>query len=107
VLIALTGAVWIDSAIAAVFGLFIGYTGYTIVRQITRRHYGRSGHDLLKSMVAVLNDHRRQNWIDMHNLRVIKYGAVLHVDCHLTVPWYLNVHQAHAKSTSWENVDPG
>jgi hypothetical protein len=20
---------------------------------------------------------------------------VLHVDCHLTVPWYLNVHQAH------------
>jgi hypothetical protein len=52
---------------------------------------------LLKSMVAILNNHRRQNWIDMHNLRVIKYGAVLHVDCHLTVPWYLNVHQAHSE----------
>jgi hypothetical protein len=26
---------------------------------------------------------------------VIKYGNVLHVDCHLTVPWYLNIHQAH------------
>ncbi len=32
---------------------------------------------------------------DLHNLRVIKYGNVLHVDCHLTVPWYLNLHQAH------------
>lgn len=35
--------------------------------------------------------------MDMHNLRVIKYGAVLHLDCHLTVPWYLNVHEAHAE----------
>ena len=33
--------------------------------------------------------------MDLHNLRVIKYGNVLHVDCHLTVPWYLNVAQAH------------
>ncbi|HEY0434086.1 MAG TPA: cation transporter dimerization domain-containing protein, partial [Chitinophagaceae bacterium] len=28
-------------------------------------------------------------------LRVIKYGSILHVDCHLTVPWYMNVHEAH------------
>lgn len=33
----------------------------------------------------------------MHNLRVIKYGSTLHVDCHLTVPWYLNIHEAHAE----------
>ena len=33
----------------------------------------------------------------MHNLRVIKYGIVLHIDCHLTVPWYLNVHEAHTE----------
>jgi cation diffusion facilitator family transporter len=97
VLIALTGAVWIDSAIAAVFGLFIGYTGYTIVRRSLAGIMDEADMTLLKSMVAVLNDHRRQNWIDLHNLRVIKYGAVLHVDCHLTVPWYLNVHQAHSE----------
>ena len=35
------------------------------------------------------------NWIDLHNLRIIKYGATLHLDCHLTVPWYFNVHEAH------------
>ena len=26
---------------------------------------------------------------------IIKYGSILHLDCHLTVPWYFNVHEAH------------
>jgi hypothetical protein len=50
---------------------------------------------LLGKMVNVLNQARRDCWVDLHNLRVIKYGNTLHVDCHLTVPWYLNVNQAH------------
>ena len=52
---------------------------------------------LLKKMIRVLDNHRRQNWVDLHNLRVIKYGGRLHVDSHLTVPWYLNVHEAHVE----------
>lgn len=51
--------------------------------------------DLLKRIVNVLNKYRQENWVDLHNLRIIKYGAILHLDCHLTVPWYLNVHEAH------------
>jgi hypothetical protein len=51
--------------------------------------------ELLNKLVVVLNNNRRDNWIDLHNLRVIKYGAVLHIDCHITVPWYMNVIQAH------------
>ena len=31
----------------------------------------------------------------LHNLRVIKYGSTLHIDCHLTLPWYLNISEAH------------
>jgi divalent metal cation (Fe/Co/Zn/Cd) transporter len=52
---------------------------------------------LLSRMVQVLNSNRRENWVDLHNLRVIKYGSILHVDCHLTVPWYLNINQAHVE----------
>lgn len=95
ILIRVTGALWIDSAVAIVFGLFIGYTGYTIVRKSLAGIMDEADMSLLKRMVTVLNESRRDNWIDLHNLRVIKYGAVLHVDCHLTVPWYLTVHQAH------------
>ena len=53
--------------------------------------------DLLNKMVHILEQNKQENWIDLHNLRVIKYGNVLHVDCHMTVPWYLNIHQAHAE----------
>ena len=53
--------------------------------------------ELLQKLVAVLNFSRRENWIDLHNLRVIKYGIVLHIDCHLTVPWYMNVIEAHSE----------
>ena len=49
----------------------------------------------LAKMVELLNKNRRENWVDLHNFRVIKYGSVLHLDCHLTVPWYLNVNEAH------------
>jgi hypothetical protein len=52
---------------------------------------------LLTRMVQVLNENRKENWVDLHNLRVIKFGSILHVDCHLTVPWYLNVNEAHGE----------
>ena len=52
---------------------------------------------LLNSLVDSLNKNRQENWIDLHNLRFIKYGSTLHCDCHLTVPWYLNVNEAHAE----------
>src|SRR5690606_32689660 len=44
------------------------------------------------------NENRRKNWIDLHNLRIIKYGSVLHIDCHLTLPWHLNVREAQEES---------
>lgn len=86
---------WIDSGVAILFGGFILVTGYKIIRSSLAGIMDEADMGLLKSMVAILNEHRRDRWIDLHNLRVIKYGAVLHVDCHLTVPWYLTVHQAH------------
>ncbi len=95
VLIAVTGYVWIDSVAAIGFGLFIILTGYKIVRKSLAGIMDEADMILLGKMVDVLNKARQDNWIDLHNLRVIKYGNVLHVDCHLTVPWYLTVHQAH------------
>jgi len=92
-----TGYQWIDSAVAIVFGIFIVYTGYKITRQSIAGIMDEADEKLLARMVELLNKTRRENWIDLHNLRVIKYGSVLHLDCHLTVPWYLNVNEAHAE----------
>jgi len=95
-LISFTKLLWIDGAIAIVFGFIIIYTGYRILRRSVAGIMDEADEELLEKMVQVLNANRKENWVDLHNLRVIKYGSILHVDCHLTVPWYLNVHEAHA-----------
>ena len=94
-LISFTGLMWIDGVVAIGFGLFIIYTGYKILRISLAGIMDEADMVLLEKMVDVLEKSRHDNWIDLHNLRVIKYGNVLHIDCHLTVPWYLNIHQAH------------
>jgi cation diffusion facilitator family transporter len=96
-LINFTGYLWIDGVVATIFGLLIIYTGYRIIRQSLAGIMDEADMVLLTDMVKLLNDNRRDCWVDLHNLRVIKYGNTLHVDCHLTVPWYLNVHQAHSE----------
>lgn len=85
----------LDSIVAMGFALFIIYTGYTIIRSSLEGIMDKADKELLHKLVAHLNQHRRVNWIDVHNVRIIKYGSVLHLDAHLTVPWYLNVHEAH------------
>jgi len=95
VLILLTGYVWLDGTVAILFAVFIIYTGYRIMRSSIAGIMDEADKELLTKMVRILNSKRRDNWIDLHNLRVIKYGGQLHVDCHLTVPWYLNVLEAH------------
>lgn len=94
-LIAVTHQRWIDSAMAIGFGSFIVYTGYKITRSSLAGIMDEADMLLLDKLIEGINKHRRQNWVDLHNLRVIKYGAVLHLDCHLTVPWYFTVKQAH------------
>jgi divalent metal cation (Fe/Co/Zn/Cd) transporter len=86
---------WIDSAVAMLFAVIIIFTGYKIIRSSIAGIMDEADEQLLTDLVHTLNEERRVDWVDMHNLRIIKYGAMLHLDCHLTVPWYYNVHEAH------------
>ena len=97
IIMSITKVAWLDKIIALTMSIFIMRSGYLIIRQSLAGIMDQQDMDLLKQMVRVLNDHKKVNWIDLHNLRVIKYGSKLHIDCHLTVPWYLNVHEAHAE----------
>lgn len=95
---------WIDSAVAILFAFIIMFTGYKIVRSSVAGIMDEADTELLDKLVVLLNENRRTNWIDLHNLRIIKYGGTIHLDCHLTVPWYLNVHQAHDEIDALSNL---
>ena len=104
ILLLLTGFPWLDSAVALVFALLIVYTGYRIVRDSLSGIMDEADEELLQKMVGLLQANRSENWIDLHNTRIIKYGSTLHLDCHLTIPWYFNVHESHAEIDKFNNL---
>ena len=103
ILIYFTHLNWLDSVIALTYALIIIVTGYKIIRSSIAGIMDEADIKLLNEVVVYLNATRAINWIDLHNLRIIKYGAVLHLDCHLTVPWYFNVQDAHEEVKKLED----
>ncbi|HWQ25263.1 MAG TPA: cation diffusion facilitator family transporter [Chlorobaculum sp.] len=104
ILLFITRMAWLDSAVALVFAFLIVYTGFRIIRDSLRGIMDEADEALLAEMVGLLEANRSENWIDLHNMRIIKYGSTLHLDCHLTVPWYLNVHEAHREIDNLNKV---
>ena len=95
ILLLVTGYQKIDTLIALFLGMYVIFDGYKIVRQSLAGIMDEADMVLLKEVITEINLSRNAKWIDLHNLRVIKYGSLLHIDCHLTVPWYYNVNEAH------------
>lgn len=95
---------WLDSAVAIAFAGIIFYTGFRIVRTSIAGIMDERDKGLLRKVVEALDEKRSKNWVDIHNVRIIKYGSTLHIDCHLTVPWYLNVHEAHEEIDKLGNL---
>jgi cation diffusion facilitator family transporter len=100
----LTGYEWIDSAIAIVFSIWLLYTGVVIVRRSIAGIMDERDQTLLQEVVRTANANRRASWVDLHNVRFIKYGRVLHLDAHLTVPWYFNIREAHEEVEAFHRL---
>jgi len=94
----------IDSVVAIIAACFIIITGVRVLSTGIRGMMDEADEALLEQIVKVLDKKRNENWIDLHNIRFIKYGSTLHCDCHLTVPWYLNVREAHKEITDLAEV---
>lgn len=93
----LTGLVWLDQVFAILAGLYIGAIGLGILRRSLGGIMDERDEDVLAPIIKSLNEQRRPAWIDIHNLRVIRYGRGLHVDCHVTLPWYYTLVEAHTE----------
>lgn len=94
-LVFFTSVEWIDYAVAVLFGGLIVYSGYRILRSSVGGIMDEADYSILKKVIDVLSANRKKTWIDIHNMRVIKYGTAFHIDCHITVPYYFTVQEAH------------
>lgn len=103
-LIRITGQQWLDSLFALGFGVFIIQQGVGVVRRAVAGIMDETDMDAAASVVEVLEQHRRPVWVDVHNFRVIKFGRTLHIDCHVTLPWYFTLDQAHDEIAAIEEL---
>ncbi|WP_394347488.1 cation diffusion facilitator family transporter [Pedobacter polaris] len=102
VLIQLTGIYWLDGVISIALGLYIIFNGYKLTRRSVGGLMDESNIGLVKDIVSILQANRQESWIDVHNLRAQQYGADLHIDCHVTLPYYFDLNAVHQEIS---NID--
>ncbi|MEO6849781.1 MAG: cation diffusion facilitator family transporter, partial [Mucilaginibacter sp.] len=90
-LIHFTKITWLDSALSILVALYIFFSSYKLVRRSVSGLMDEADFDVVKEVINVLNEKRRDAWIDIHNFRAQKYGNDLHIDCHLTLPNYFDL----------------
>ena len=103
-MIQLTALLWLDNVLAIIFGIVIFHTGYKLIRVSVTGLLDEADYEKLEKMIELLNQKRHPKWIDIHNLRAIKYGSQLHVDCHITLPWYDSLEDSHNEVHAVEDL---
>ncbi len=104
VLVYTTGWLWLDGAIACLVGVNILVTGGQLVRQSYSRLMDASDPRLLDRIARMLEENRRPEWIDIHQLRAWRAGNLVHIDLHLVLPKDLSMNQAHSQAKCVEQV---
>ncbi|KXH83074.1 cation diffusion facilitator family transporter [Chryseobacterium kwangjuense] len=95
IIVYFTKIYWLDSVVALIFGLYIIFVGYKIVRKSLSGIMDEQDPYLLNQIIRVLEENRRTEWIDVHNMKIQQFGANLHIDAHITLPWYYSLRDAH------------
>jgi cation diffusion facilitator family transporter len=94
-LIYFTGIWYLDSVLSIALGFYIVFNGYKLVRKSVAGLMDESDFVKVGKVISILNDNRRDPWIDIHNLRTQQYGHELHIDCHVTLPYYFDLNHVH------------
>ena len=99
-----TGLMWVDSLVAIGFGAYIAFVGIKEIRKSVAGIMDEADFDLLEKLISDIDSRRNENWIDLHNFRAQRFGKGIHIDCHLTLPNYFTVEEAHAEIDSVEHI---
>ena len=103
-LVQFTGLIWLDSLCAGLLAFYIIYVGYKLIRSSVAGLMDESDVLLVSQLASTLQQNREIAWIDVHNLRTQQYGADLHIDCHLTLPYYFELTEVHKQISDFDNL---
>lgn len=100
----LTGMLWLDPAIAILFGANIIYEGGKLMSISVKGLMDTSDPELLQRAQLVLTDFCIDHNCSYHRLRLRSSGNMVHVDYHLILPDEMTIHDAHSLATACEEL---
>ena len=104
VLLYFTKMAWLDSLIALIFGTIIIVTGYKILKETTSNLMDEADFKLIEKFGKTIDENKSEEWIDIHNFKLVKYGNVFHINCDLVLPWNLSLADAHEEGEKLKNL---
>ncbi|MFD1139636.1 cation diffusion facilitator family transporter [Larkinella insperata] len=102
--IQLTGLTWLDGVLSLILSAVIIWNGLGLIRHSVAGLMDETDLPLLRRILTILNQHKSRYWIDVHNMRAQRYGSDLHIDCHLTLPYYWTLAQVHQEVHEYEEL---
>ena len=95
-LVRFTGLTWIDSLMGVGISFMLARSGFQLVKDASAALLDAEDPTVIQPMTQVMERVRPSEIITVHELRAIRAGRYTHVDVHVVVPEFLQVHEAHA-----------
>ncbi len=104
ILLYFTKMAWLDSLIALIFGTIIVITGFKILKETTSNLMDEADFKLIEKFGKLIETNKKDQWIDIHNFTLVKYGDVFHINCDLVLPWDTSLAIAHREGEILKNL---
>jgi cation diffusion facilitator family transporter len=104
VLLYFTKLAWLDSLIALIFGTIIILTGFKILKETTSSLMDKADFILIEQFGKIIDNNKSDEWIDIHNFKLVKYGNVFHINCDLVLPYNMQLDEAHEEGEKLKNL---
>ncbi|MEZ4649541.1 MAG: cation diffusion facilitator family transporter [Candidatus Eisenbacteria bacterium] len=101
-LVKLTGKEWIDPLCALLISFQLMRTGIGLLRQALGPLLDEEDDAAVRTLVDEFESHLTPGIINVHSVRIIRSGRFHHVDAHVVVPEFWDIHTAHARAEKYE-----
>jgi len=92
----LTGIEILDIIVAILVAVHLLFTGGKLIADAFKKLMDEADTKLLKKISDALNTIRKDDWIDIHNLKVMMNGDMLYVEFHMVIPSKWTILKAHS-----------
>jgi cation diffusion facilitator family transporter len=95
---------WVDAIASFLFAGFMCWQGIHLIRESVAALMDETNPALFEKVTDWIVANKKEEWIDLHNLRVQQYGGDLHIDCHLTLPRFWDLQRTHEEIHGFETM---